>query len=569
MLSPREPDSDTKPCEILAARSKSLAAPLLLFKGSKCSICCRSVCSRTIIACSFCDHVLCRECYGKLLEYNYGHDACVDCGHPYYFVALKNHKGFIKAERELYMRVAKVKKQRGGSSSLIFCCEAEVCSDTWSCNTCGKNFCKFCLAELQNEHVCSPDDVLTAEKIRESTKPCPSCRVLIERSFGCNHMFCTHCFASFDWLSGKRISNSSNPLYREHLANRDRANNVKVDHLVMPHCEVEDRTYSSTDVLFYMVRKFESYIFGTNDTESAVQSTDDDENSYGDSDDDDEPVTTKKRGRDRLSSSQVYLRFQQRNLDKILKELLFTLITRPLHDPLATCSKLIIHLDKLRQRPVSCSLLNVLKIDNRIPDEFASYIPGLYYRHEIRTSKSFFNYMQGLYDTHKKLDVCVRNIYDILSSNFRTFGETMRKYHQIYDITPEQFLKFLRSKLTDSTEADLAFVSTYGSLDSALIIGIYRSSQHHSEEALLAAQDTYTMKLTDYLKRYDATAALQFRRSPAYHSSNVPCNEQTRYPIVTCHIESDNDSADDYSNVRDVVKTIIVISKNYENSDDD
>lgn len=62
-------------------------------------------------------------------------------------------------------------------------------------------------------HQCHDSAVKTARVLRTSTKPCPKCRRLIERSYGCNHMFCTICHASFDWETGTILTRSTNPLF--------------------------------------------------------------------------------------------------------------------------------------------------------------------------------------------------------------------------------------------------------------------------------------------------------------------------------------------------------------------
>lgn len=89
--------------------------------------------------------------------------------------------------------------------------------------TCGKTFCFDCLAEphwpLTCEQAGSYHTVLKqqglfvvtlsmASSIRVLTKPCPACHYPIEKSAGCNHMFCTRCTAHFCWRCLAVLPNS-------------------------------------------------------------------------------------------------------------------------------------------------------------------------------------------------------------------------------------------------------------------------------------------------------------------------------------------------------------------------
>lgn len=63
-------------------------------------------------------------------------------------------------------------------------------------------------------HVCDTANVATVEALREISKPCPNCGVLIERVDGCAHMFCTQCSHPFDWNTMKLQRFNTNPDYR-------------------------------------------------------------------------------------------------------------------------------------------------------------------------------------------------------------------------------------------------------------------------------------------------------------------------------------------------------------------
>lgn len=85
-----------------------------------------------------------------------------------------------------------------------------------TCSVCNSNVCRLCREAISGDpslHVCNPDTLSTISMLREDSRPCPKCAALINRSFGCNHMFCTHCRTHFDWESGKILTLSTNGHY--------------------------------------------------------------------------------------------------------------------------------------------------------------------------------------------------------------------------------------------------------------------------------------------------------------------------------------------------------------------
>ena len=64
------------------------------------------------------------------------------------------------------------------------------------------------------EHVCDPNIVSSVQMIKKDSKPCPKCKTLIFRIYGCHQMYCTFpgCDTAFDWvtlriLDKKRVHN--------------------------------------------------------------------------------------------------------------------------------------------------------------------------------------------------------------------------------------------------------------------------------------------------------------------------------------------------------------------------
>lgn len=82
------------------------------------------------------------------------------------------------------------------------------------CGLCKTIYCKKCMLEKTEGHVCNENDVLSVDMIKKDSKSCPNCTTLIHRISGCPDMFCTSCHTSFNWNTLRIDKNgNSNPLY--------------------------------------------------------------------------------------------------------------------------------------------------------------------------------------------------------------------------------------------------------------------------------------------------------------------------------------------------------------------
>lgn len=102
-------------------------------------------------------------------------------------------------------------------------CNDGLLSSQWKCINCKTKVCKNCLAMKGKEdeeivHTCKQEDVESAKTIESETKPCPSCGVRVEKSEGCNQMWCTSCNNAFDWKSGLKVNGPvHNPHFHEFI----------------------------------------------------------------------------------------------------------------------------------------------------------------------------------------------------------------------------------------------------------------------------------------------------------------------------------------------------------------
>lgn len=92
-------------------------------------------------------------------------------------------------------------------------CAEKACSgyvENNICLLCNTRNCDKCWMTARDGHVCKEEDILSIKEIMETSKPCPKCGVIIFRSEGCSHMFCTRCKHGFNWITLKPIPNLYN-----------------------------------------------------------------------------------------------------------------------------------------------------------------------------------------------------------------------------------------------------------------------------------------------------------------------------------------------------------------------
>ena len=109
------------------------------------------------------------------------------------------------------------------------CCDPECrgfVSSAWKCGTCAKFSCAHC-HELKGatsteveQHVCNSDNVETVRLLRTDTKPCPSCGIYIQKTEGCDQMFCISCKQLWSWKTGRIEERGHNPHYLEWMRQR-------------------------------------------------------------------------------------------------------------------------------------------------------------------------------------------------------------------------------------------------------------------------------------------------------------------------------------------------------------
>ena len=85
-------------------------------------------------------------------------------------------------------------------------CGGPIIND--ECVLCKSHYCKNCHEKMKENHNCSQEKLDTLKVLAETTIKCPRCHLRIQKSEGCDHMFCTQCHCNFDWVTGNVIAAS-------------------------------------------------------------------------------------------------------------------------------------------------------------------------------------------------------------------------------------------------------------------------------------------------------------------------------------------------------------------------
>lgn len=118
----------------------------------------------------------------------------------------------------------------------------------YMCLLCNQHYCSHCEEAINGFHQCSPDKLSTINELRSTTVKCPKCHVRIQKSEGCDHMFCTHCHSNFDWTTGKLIKESeqTNDMYVNGLSP------IEQDYIYYIRMLIEDyEMHVPTDIIYH------------------------------------------------------------------------------------------------------------------------------------------------------------------------------------------------------------------------------------------------------------------------------------------------------------------------------
>ena len=81
------------------------------------------------------------------------------------------------------------------------CCPGKLDDVTGTCIVCNTVFCKECEMPKFNGHVCTQENIDSVQFVKTLIK-CPTCRLPVIRSWGCNFITCSVCKTNFDYTTG-------------------------------------------------------------------------------------------------------------------------------------------------------------------------------------------------------------------------------------------------------------------------------------------------------------------------------------------------------------------------------
>lgn len=126
--------------------------------------------------------------------------------------------------------VALKSKERKAFIQKCTCCKDGYLSSQWKCNQCKVTICNKCHCLKNEEHVCKQEDIDSIILIEKETKPCPHCGIRVQKTEGCNQMWCTSCNGAFDFKTGLKVTG---PIHNPHFHDYQRSNPEEAAHLAV------------------------------------------------------------------------------------------------------------------------------------------------------------------------------------------------------------------------------------------------------------------------------------------------------------------------------------------------
>lgn len=138
-------------------------------------------------------------------------------------------------EKLIELRDALVDKEKKKNANIPQTkCPSDDCrgylDESFTCALCEQLFCKKCYKMVENKkrikHKCDKDDVKSVKLIMEETKPCPKCGTRIQKTIGCNQMWCVKCYTGFMYDTLEIITKEFHNPHRQEWLERNRSLNM-------------------------------------------------------------------------------------------------------------------------------------------------------------------------------------------------------------------------------------------------------------------------------------------------------------------------------------------------------
>lgn len=132
------------------------------------------------------------------------------------WVDMQANKLIIEEKRLVEQSRRKMLNQNNNSNAFQFKCPLNNCkgffhTDKYKCTLCFKNICKECHKISDNGHECKLEEKEEIKELMKNITQCPKCKEVINRSEGCNDMYCTKCKTHFNFRTKKETNYRHNP----------------------------------------------------------------------------------------------------------------------------------------------------------------------------------------------------------------------------------------------------------------------------------------------------------------------------------------------------------------------
>ena len=123
------------------------------------------------------------------------------------WVDIQANKLIIEEKRLVEESRRKMLNQNNNSNAFQFKCPSTDCgffyTDNFKCTKCLKDICNECHKVKDNNHECKTDEKEEIKELMKNITQCPKCKEVINRSEGCNDMYCTKCNTHFHFKTRK------------------------------------------------------------------------------------------------------------------------------------------------------------------------------------------------------------------------------------------------------------------------------------------------------------------------------------------------------------------------------
>jgi hypothetical protein len=126
------------------------------------------------------------------------------------FVIEKSLKNKLKRIDKVNSEYIKSIKKKNNKKCPNILCYSGILDINYTCLTCSQHFCKTCENKLKEDekHECKQEDI-DSIKVIENFVKCPSCKLPVVKSFGCNNITCSICKINFDYKTGSLTSHGN------------------------------------------------------------------------------------------------------------------------------------------------------------------------------------------------------------------------------------------------------------------------------------------------------------------------------------------------------------------------